>query len=721
MQFPLFDIEKISTNCDAKCLRILNKFQSLSTDSLKDLQYANEWYMKIPQAKIGFYKSIDQHRHALVDNTVNAEKFHSATQQFLKDITKLKMHQWHLEQHKILAEELIWQQFKVQCQSKFLNQLDTLKSFWQKQARFSYYTSQALIEIAEHIIPLFENYKHLLLVEFKAYQYRLPSSIRAEIKNYLVTLYKIINQEKNDLAEAMLSRLRVASIHRDVRFDDVTIHVAWELKKMGLLGEIHGLPQKYRRELTSSTFHYFHRFIYQNGNSTQNKYLMTFIWHKKDENHVILNEKNQFIVVPKNLLSSILYPSFLQRLFGKNQNKKFIIDHLPFITQLRFLPNPNSTFTSLGTFYENPLWHELCQLGKEIRDAHQAAQKQKPSGFWSQFFQSNKIKFITEWQVYLLEQQKNILNVMLAYAEYVAFQLKTRFGLKDISVISLKSFQTDIKEFHTMLLSCIDHIGVAKEDLQQYQAFLLLYNRVVNKSPSPPVEPAGEGEVINESHARPILNTLPSEPKDCTLVNIPISQLNDGLIKLQTLLFDLIPENSLLDLQHDSNHQEMIQTLLSFVVANDIKARDIMPEKQEVFEILFKSYLNIWIEIQEEDKEKVSQQLIELEAILDLLAPVFIQTRLSELIKIRNEACWFLFQAKCHSFIVSLEKINSEEVRVTHLAQLEKLVSSHQTKSTCLTSVSFLNQLKAENHNVSQQSDSLRDTPEKHKSLLIFR
>jgi hypothetical protein len=80
---------------------------------------------------------------------------------------------------------------------------------------------------------------------------------------------------------------------------------------------------------------------------------------------------------------------------------------------------------------------------------------------------------------------------------------------------------------------------------------------------------------------------------------------------------------------------------------------------------------------------EVSQAM---EKIISLFAPKCIRERLSEICNLKsNENFWFLLQAKCHSFLLSLKL--TDESLPEHLCQLEQQLPKPKKHSPIQTQI----------------------------------
>ena len=464
MQFPIINLKKLSVSEKNKAL--LKKFTSFSDKSIQSLQATNADYDKIPHQFIGLKgKSSSAYRHEFAQSIEksDSDQFRQLADSYSSDTIKQKMHNWYIEQDKALNKEQTWKQFLKACQDPSQKAMVLyLKGKWAGNAVFSYYTSEALMELATNYIRLFEKYLALLMVELSTYKNKLSKKTKEEIQSYINTLRWKIRDEKINLAQAMVSRLKVASETGDIKYDDVTVNLASGLKKANVLKETYTLPRHCRRNLDDKTLDYFQRFILKNGTLPQKNALEQLIWNQSDHHYIVSKHKDVFLVLPQNLKDSVRNKGFIQWLFGiADQKEQFFKARFPLITQFRFHPKPKEHFKSLIEFHDNSGWQELCDLSHQASKEYEFSLNIKPLSFVDKLFSKDKLAFAKSWQVYLREQQKGIVDAMLDYAKTITEQLKTRlkFGL-DLDALCSKQFKSDITNFNNELLSAIKLAGL---------------------------------------------------------------------------------------------------------------------------------------------------------------------------------------------------------------------------------------------------------------------
>lgn len=153
----------------------------------------------------------------------------------------------------------------------------SLKYYWFSQERFSIYSNEALVVVAKHSIPTFTDYLSLANRELKVYKRQLPMELYYQINAYLLDLEEEITCKKVKLCQAMLVRLQVASSTKNIHFDDVTLHIARQLKELNLIKTNTRLPLHPSNEL-SRYRQFFQEFIMQQGAEEQKNDLRKLIW-----------------------------------------------------------------------------------------------------------------------------------------------------------------------------------------------------------------------------------------------------------------------------------------------------------------------------------------------------------------------------------------------------------------------------------------------------------
>jgi hypothetical protein len=124
-------------------------------------------------------------------------------------------------------------------------------------------------------------------------------------------------------------------------------------------------------------------------------------------------------------------------------------------------------FITLYSFYENDAWQELNVLSRNAASDHESSENQKPKNIISKLLFKDKTSFLSEWQHYLVNQQKQIVDSMLVYAKYINQQLITRLDLDlDLEHLCSKRFQHDIKCFNEDILQAIDRAGLNLDEFR---------------------------------------------------------------------------------------------------------------------------------------------------------------------------------------------------------------------------------------------------------------
>lgn len=685
MAFPIINISSF----DNKNNTFLKRFQSLSSESIKILNDANDYYTKIPHT-VGIAKeSSDGHRTTLIQklNEIDATGFQHCLGQYRKDRDKSRLHRWHVEQHRILSDKNLWNTFQAKCHTaEQQNKLKALRRFWQSQARFSYYSSDALIEVTTQILPLFENYLVYLDTDYRMHQRSLPTQLKTDIKEYLKQLKEAIQLEKESLAEAMLARLKVASYYQTIYFDDVTKHVAWELDSMRLLKTTHGLPRDKPVQFDADLICSFQGFIMREGNSHQKSKLILLRWNKPDKHYVVTLEKDSVFIAPKKVLSFVESLPFIQKILGiDNRYKRFLASKTALFITLRVKPDPLYGYSTLKSFYDNEYWQKVCTLSQELDGEYEKSTQQKPSNFLERLFKNDQQQFITHWQGYIKEERLIVLTKAINFLKRISQELMTRLEFEiDIEMISSRAFQMDIKKFHEDVLSMIKHTDVDVDSIGVYQNFLPLYEKVRNlpeelakaqqeksKAEQDAIgiitefidwslitnEKQKDTQKLGDSTSPTINHGITHLPTEDNFNPFQPIREEDILSDIGVILTDLIHlneenENKTLDMTQQ-DVRETIKLIKTFGNFNQELLQQ--PHHKELCSALFKLYLTTWYQAKEEDKDTLEVQLEAIEFILNAIAPSFIVQRLQKLMEIRSLSNWYLFQVKCKSLLAGLE------------------------------------------------------------------
>jgi hypothetical protein len=669
MQFTIINLKNLQRN-EGNNNTSLNKFTSLMDSAIKSLQEINRYLAKLPQLSIGLAgKTLAAYQKDLKESigTLNATLFHIEAEKYRSDLTKIKMYHWYLEQNKSLALEQTWQRFIQACKTSSKREVLILKADWKKHGKYSHYSSEALYEIAVTVIPTVKNYLSLLRSEYKVYGNLLSAYEKIEIEGYMKILKFEIKKMENELVEAMLARLKIASKSGDIQSDDVTFELVDNLKKLSVLKESYILPKCQSFGLNATTFDFFNHYIAQKGSAEQRIILDRFVWHRVDDDHVVIKKLHTCIVVPKILEIFIDYRNLFEKFLGiTKRNEQFLHERYALIAQLRFHINPAKHFTSLFSFY-NAAWQKLNILSKQVASDYVLCECEKPKHFLTRFFLKNRHGFLSGWQTYLILQQEKIVYSMLAYAKYIGKQLRTRlyFGL-DLEALTSKRFQQELLCFNEDILQAIKHTGLKSEELSDYQDFLSYLKRAINlpkelkeaknTNTVEPTEALSDDMLENNNHeegeiAEPDETVIKSVEEEDTGLFRSISE-NEALNELKNILEQVLPKRGYFIFPDDSF---ILDKLSSGFLDASPKRIDTSDEIRSLFEQLFKAYLNTWINSLEEHKQMLSCQVSTIESFISSIAPIHIKERVAQVIQIRDQEAWFVFQAKCFGLLASFD------------------------------------------------------------------
>lgn len=701
MTLPLIDFSKFSLQETHQ--QALKCFSLFSPEALNHLCEANRYYEQIPSLFLGLSGKDSALHH---ENLVAAAKaydstaFKEHTTLYLNDVQKKQMHNWYVNQQATLNNDWQWKRLQGACVTREQKEkLLSLKTAWMKHANYSFYTSQALIAVIDHYLPVFEQYLSLLKSEYQINKNKLYWADRRHIKNYVAILTKQIQKLRQGIAQAMLARLKVASDTKDIHYDDVTYHLAHQLKNMKLLKENFTLPPQPRHDLSGSIFLQYHQFIQQFGTKQQIADLNKLSWYQTDEQHVLLQKNNHAVVIPKIFERDIKQPSILEKLFGYH-SRDFLQDQFPFITTLRFLPQPKNDFKSLFSFYPNAKWQALCQLVKQVEQQNNTAESQKPKGFWSRLFGHHKQKFLSNWQVYLGEQQKQIVEVMLDYATFINEQLKTRLTLElDSEELCTSDFQSHLKKFVEELQAAVSHVNLSVDNTLRYQTFIQTVERVLTL----PADRERQKAQQNKEQKEKGIEAIYDISLDEDTIFFPLGQATydednpfrpvpaqNNLQAWENLLIGLMPVETHFD-YHSQDFKDKVMQLETFIELKKLNGWRLDEEVkiQEMINKLFEVYLNTWGRLPEDEKREAIDHLTSFEQAFENIVPKVLRDKFKDLINVRTEYNWFTFQAKCHSLLTSCNSTWLSEEK--SLAQLEDYLKSKAEDISLPRSQNFLN------------------------------
>lgn len=677
MKLPIIKVNNIvDTHRDR---RWVEHFTSLNEVSIKTLVDANLYYEEIPNVFLNLSgKSLALHRDNLVAavKDVDSSRFHDNMSSYQKDIYRKRMSEWYFKQHNSMKKENFWIQLATQCRDKSqFDELKYLKDNWMKQADLSFYTSQALIEVARSYIPVFISYMNLLSLELKACEHKLPWVVKKQLYHYIGLLRQAVVTGQQRIVQAMLSRLQTASGAKDIFFDDVTLACAAKLKEMMLLKESYTLAPHGRCDLNETAHDYFHHYIVSNGTAQQKRLLDGLCWHRTDDHYLVIRKAAERIVVPKALETFVLAPSFMQRLFGVDKNNKaFFSKRFHLINRLRFLPKPKTDFGCLFTFHDNEKLRELFSLSQHAYAECESAEEEKPTSFWGKLFYQDRERLMTSWQEYLCKQQNLILEGVLKYASFIADQLNTRIALDlDIEVLCAKHFQANIRQFNDEIILIISRSELKAEDHPEYLKFSAQYEQLLSlpqrlerkknqmqedrTQASFAVESSQQIDAITSQHEYSASSVDgatkhyledESNPFGPISIEYPKAEL---IILLQGLLS---PQGKLI--HNNCQFEGLVGQVEEFIQSFNFATFNNCEREGSLIDTinqLFKAYLEVWQAAEEKCKQTLGSTLSGFESLLNLIALESIKESITELVEVRENECWYAFQAKCYGLRVS--------------------------------------------------------------------
>ncbi len=635
MQFQILNLKDIHSKYNNQEHKILNKIFALSAEDLKALHDANTHYEQMLPVSAGE-----------------------------------RSHEWHLDQKQ-------WENFKKFCKSQERAlQLKMLKTLWQSRQNYSDYTSCVLNETVTKILPVFENYLERLSLKSEKYSHALSPSIKLEIKNYIKKLEDTIQREKENIIASMLARLKVASIHQDLYFDDVTQHVVWELHRMRLLKV--DLPRDKPISSDPSTILAFQDYILTQGTNEQKQQLINLAWNKAETS----NKNESSLDILNKIKSLPSKATFFQRILGMTQRcKKLIATKKELIVTLRIKPTPLKVEFSLETFYDNKRWKKLCELSQSTSKERAPSNVAKLVNFVEKLFYKETL--LDTWQVYLKGEQASIFSLALDYLKKVNEQLASKLEGLDLDVLDKETFKEDLKKFEQDVLKLLDHAGIAKESVPAYQEFSKLYKDVIdlpNKRKEAEQEHIKEqyGKLKNISEFIDWSQSIDQKKHNVTLdktkydKNTPQGHQDNSSIQADELdeeeilndivvsLSEMVHNKDRIDISHLDAQEaigEILTTIKSFGTFNEAL---FTASHKELCSKLFKEYLITWVNAEEKEKEILSAQFKSLESVFNAIAPQFIRERLADLINARSTDNWFIFQVRCRGFLVGFS--DKEEV-----------------------------------------------------------
>lgn len=216
------------------------------------------------------------------ENTSSTHKIKKAIEQIVKDDffqVKQQIKPDYQAWYKALRNDLDQNEFWNALSSKS-EEKETIRLEWQKQDKYKFYRSEALIFIHTSILPVLINWLKYARREYNYFKRNLTSELAKGYGDYLNHVQEFINYHKNALHTSMLARLEATVAENDIRFDDVTVSTLHKLEERGIIKQTQ-TPDYPLRGMTPNTYHRFNFILQTQGTHQERIRLRAMADHHK--------------------------------------------------------------------------------------------------------------------------------------------------------------------------------------------------------------------------------------------------------------------------------------------------------------------------------------------------------------------------------------------------------------------------------------------------------
>jgi hypothetical protein len=636
MVFPLYNLEMLA---DCKSVK-LNSFNEQSLEKLKE---ANRDFDVLPVIALGISKDLATHKQELIDavNATNRLAFRSSLEAYNKDARVCEQYRNYLN-----LQASINNFFEQETRNEFTKKINGVKKWWEKNKTTSHMTSSTLVALTKTTIPVVESFHHSASTEIKNKETKLTRKSREILENYLFALKEEVEKIKSIICEAMLLRLEIASLRKNLEYDDVTDYLLHEIKKFGInLGEI----KSPRNSLTPAAFCYFHEYVNKYGSEEQQARVMNLVWFKPDEHYTYCTIDNTPVIVPKQLLKfgvpnkTIPYFIFNDWQYFKGN---FFKQNFYLLVRVSLLDQKNQfQMSTLNDLLTGGIFQDLLDLQRLILKEKKEAEKKENSLLYKIFYH-RKSQFFKEWRVFTDSTQKKIVNYKIQFALRLAEQLRTRF-LFDLDQSLLGS--EAIKDQLRLIISSLeqDLIYLNKDQIERWKAIKSLFQSIIEAKPSIKRQSIDENEELkNLQESTAILIKKLSDVSSASLVREEELSLNHQ--SLDYNLKQLIKCDTF-----DTNNEKFCLFLkqLKTCLKNTSVDSD---EFQFFWNQFIIAYLNTCIA-----PSKDMQKLNKAYDFIFSLAPAYIRDRIISLENNRRSYSEFMYQTQCSALLFGFKEIRA--------------------------------------------------------------
>jgi hypothetical protein len=571
-------------------------------------------------------------------------------------IGKNDLQAWYIEQQRRLSNPDLWDQIASNPKANRVKKpLIALKNQWlSEQAQYSGHNISALWFVANNIVDFFENYYRYAELEFRQHRSKIPQALKESYETYLSNAKKSLYEFRNDLCQAMLIRLQLATASGNITYNDHVHYTANWLLNTGLISQQHGLPRSQRNDLTPHFFHQLITYIIQHGSETHKESICKLSLFACDGDYIAWRNKTSLILVPTVFYERKLVPEsapWFPRLFiNRYFRYHFFEKNLWLFSSLRSL----SRYPIVINRIDNVIDH-LKIIEGNLNEASTEIQAKKFVGI-QRLIHYKTILFTHEWSEYQREAKISLATKKIAIIHSIHQHIAAHKTI-GLDYDKIKSLLYEVSEalaiIHMPQDQC-EQFYFFKSELLCFLSATTSATTTDSAQSTESKNPFGERPASTEA-AQTQASTNPFGERP--LSTNPFDAPSELPATTDNTLIELLSNLKLMELDKD-NFEEMMSSITRSMKAiynlnSSIKQRAL----QNAIEKVFTHYLKKCAALNTmSDYEKYHDKFLAIEQLLVTFSADHIKTRVQAITELRQKPdYWFVFQLKCRSYLASFQ------------------------------------------------------------------
>lgn len=433
--FPLFDQSLLNS------LPSHVKFKSINSSTLAKLNALRNFQDQLGLLYQG-KRSHAEHRKHLVKSLeeLNSKKFKVDLNLYRAECDYLKTYLSNATLKKTL-ETNVWDKWLITCKNKIA--LRQLRNFWDRCQSTNHLSLEALRITVEDILPTYESFYQLGLLELRIYKNKLAYTEYQSLKSYFHLVNEYIQAEKETTCNAMLSRLEVLSVSKNIYCSDVNNFLVDSLNELGI--HLEGVARKSPKKLSQFYFELFHNYVTKNGNAEHKDQLHNFIWFAQNSHFETVIIGHQPVIKAASTLannSSNSWSNWMTSLASHFNNENiFWKEKFYLLAQIRLQTFTKTNSMTLIELLDNRKWQHLNEFSVVLLAELNQVNTNLASR-WRKFF-GYQIQCNKALHACLEDALEKNLEIRIQWACLLAEQLRTRlvFDLDKKSVFTKCVFE----------------------------------------------------------------------------------------------------------------------------------------------------------------------------------------------------------------------------------------------------------------------------------------